>query len=205
MPATAALGVDVSPKKQDQEQGPTILSCHESIFLSPHCRLIKPGSARLQPGAMSPEATNSIAGGNATGMENPVRPCKGRIEHVFDPCRVGTILLYVPVALPPAIEFDAFGDIEARLEPGAPGREISSGPVLTETGKLKLELHTSLSTQHSALSTQHSALSTQHSALSTQHSALSTQHSALSLRRWAPGGRDRRRCGRRPPRRMGRR
>jgi hypothetical protein len=36
-------------------------------------------------------------------------PTPTRIEHAFDPCRVGTILLCDPVALPPAIEFDAFG------------------------------------------------------------------------------------------------
>jgi len=28
---------------------------------------------------------------------------------IYDPYRVGTILSYVPVALPPATDFDAFG------------------------------------------------------------------------------------------------
>ena len=60
---------------------------------------------------MSPEATNSIAGGNATGMERePVSdPARVASKHVFDPCRVGTNLPYDPVALPPAIDFDASG------------------------------------------------------------------------------------------------
>jgi len=60
---------------------------------------------------MSPEATNSIAGFNATGTgkEHHSDPERVASSMLFDPCRVETILLCVPVALPPAIELDAFG------------------------------------------------------------------------------------------------
>ena len=60
---------------------------------------------------MSPEATNSIAGGNATGMERETHSDPERVASHMSSTLAGSerILLYVPVALPPAIEFDAFG------------------------------------------------------------------------------------------------
>ena len=60
---------------------------------------------------MSPKATNSVAGGNATGTgcEDNSDPERVASRKDFDPFRVGTIFLSVPVALPPAIELDACG------------------------------------------------------------------------------------------------
>ena len=69
------------------------------------------GGRTLRSSAMSPKATNSIAGGIATGLQarNHSDPERVASKMIFDPFRVGTILTSVPVAMPPAIEFDAFG------------------------------------------------------------------------------------------------
>ena len=47
--------------------------------------------------ALSPKATNSIAGGNATGIdrEHDSDPERVVSNMIFDPFRVGTILHYV--------------------------------------------------------------------------------------------------------------
>ncbi len=68
--------------------------------------------------AMSPKATNSVAGGNATGMDgHDSDPERVASNMIFDPCRVGTLILWIPVALPPAIKFDAFGVKRIRKMP----------------------------------------------------------------------------------------
>ena len=62
--------------------------------------------------AVSPKATNSVAGGNATGFGHHLFSDPVRVEFtaIFDPFRVGSSFAQDPVALPPAIEFVAFGD-----------------------------------------------------------------------------------------------
>jgi hypothetical protein len=62
---------------------------------------------------LSPKATNSVAGGNATGSEHHLfsDPVRVGFTAIFDPFRVGSSFAQDPVALPPAIEFVAFGDI----------------------------------------------------------------------------------------------
>ena len=67
---------------------------------------------------LSPKATNSIAGGNATGLLSERRSDPERVEYVgeFDPYRVENRWCPKPVALPPAIEFVAFGDTASTIK-----------------------------------------------------------------------------------------
>ena len=59
-----------------------------------------------------PKASNSIAGGNATGFDKPHFPDPEGVEATADSTLSGSdrILRSYPVALPPAIGFVAFGD-----------------------------------------------------------------------------------------------
>ncbi len=90
----------------------------------------------------SPKATDSLAGDNATGIDgHPESDPEGVAQVfgiVFDPFGVGSLTTRFPVALPPAIESVAFGDVQhtvagmqpawraARLDPLQPCAAIDS-------------------------------------------------------------------------------
>ena len=82
---------------------------------------------------VSPKATNSVAGGNATGFGHHTFSDPERVEFtaIFDPFRVGSSFAQDPVALPPAIEYVAFGDrslYESPIHPiGSGGGECYIG------------------------------------------------------------------------------
>jgi len=86
---------------------------------------------------MSPKATNSIAGGNATGFGHHQFPDPVRVEFIviFDPFRVGSSFAHDPVALPPAIEFVAFGDRSQCESPNSISRDSEEPNVYSHKQK----------------------------------------------------------------------